>query len=114
MNGFCYIEIPTTDIVKSKEFYGQIFAWTFEDSQDGYIMFKPPKGLSGGFTKQSKPTTDGILLYIEVDDIEKKLTQIEQYGGTTVTPKTKISDEYGYFAVFTDPCINRIGLWSKS
>jgi predicted enzyme related to lactoylglutathione lyase len=114
MHGFCHIEIPTTDVQNTKEFYGQIFGWEFEDMGGGYVMFKPPDGLRGGFTTERKPTADGIALYIEVEDIPKKLEEIESGGGKLVTPKIKISDEFGFYAIFLDPQGNALGLWSKT
>ncbi|TES92819.1 MAG: VOC family protein [Candidatus Cloacimonadota bacterium] len=114
MHGICHIEIPTTDANKSKEFYGRIFGWEFEDGLGGeYVTFKPPEGVGGGFDKERKPCTDGVAIYIEVEDIESKLTEIEGAGGKKLVPKTKISDEYGYYAMFLDPVGNSVGLWSK-
>lgn len=114
MHGFCHIEIPTTDAQMSKEFYGKMFGWTFEEMPGGYVMFKPPDGLSGGFTTERAPSTEGISLYIEVADIEKKLEEIEAAGGKISSLKKKISDEFGYYAVFLDPLGNALGLWSKT
>jgi len=112
MHGFCHIEIPTTDVAKSKDFYGKVFGWQFEDA-GGYVMYRPPEGVAGGFTTNSKPATNGVILYIEVENIDEKLAQIEHAGGKKVTPKTKISDEFGFYALFADPCGNAIGIWSK-
>lgn len=113
MHGICHIEIPSTDLNKSKGFYGKVFGWKFEESPNGYVLFKPPEGTGGGFVQDRKPSTEGVALYIEVDDIESKLSEIEEAGGKKITPKTKISDEYGYFAIFLDPAGNSLGLWSK-
>lgn len=114
MHGFCHIEIPTTDALKSKEFYGKIFGWEFNEMGGEYVMFKTPEGIGGGFTTERKPCTDGAGLYIEVEDIEKKLAEIEEAVGKTITPKTKISDEFGFFALFLDPLGNGLGIWSKT
>ena len=112
MHGVCHIEIPTTDPQKSKDFYGAVFGWQCEDSGD-YVMWRA-QGVSGGFTTESAPADGGVLLYIEVEDIEKKLADIEKAGGTKVTEKKKISDEFGFYALFKDPCANTLGVWSKT
>jgi predicted enzyme related to lactoylglutathione lyase len=112
MHGVCHIEIPTTDPQKSKDFYGAVFGWQCEDSGD-YVMWRA-HGVNGGFTKESAPAEGGVLLYIEVEDIEKKLADVVSAGGTKLTEKTKISDEFGFFALFKDPCANTLGLWSKT
>lgn len=113
MHGFCHCEIPTTDVKKSKDFYRGVFGWHCEDSFGGYVMFRPPDGMAGGFTTTSKPSRDGVVLYIEVEDIDKKLHEIERAGGTRLVQKTKIAEEYGFYALFLDPCGNALGLWSK-
>ncbi len=112
MNDVSHIEIPTTDVNKAKDFYSRIFGWECESSGD-YVMWRPPEGVGGGFTKESKPTTDGVILYIQVEDIEKTLNEVEQAGGKKVVSKTKISDEFGFYAIFLDPCEQVMGLWSK-
>jgi predicted enzyme related to lactoylglutathione lyase len=35
-------------------------------------------------------------------------------GGRALVRKTKISDEFGYFALFLDNVGNRLGLWSRT
>ena len=114
MHGICHIEIPTTNAKKSKEFYGKMFGWKFEEMPGGYVMYETPDGIGGGFTTERKPCTEGPALYIEVEMIEKKLEEIESAGGKLVTPKTKISDEFGFYAIFLDPLGNALGLWSKT
>jgi hypothetical protein len=113
MHGFCHIEIPTTDSQKSKEFYNKVFGWKINESNPDYLMFSTPDNEGGGFTTLSKPVQGGVVLYIEVDDIEKKLTEIQTAGGKTVKGKTGISPEFGFYALFTDPCENITGLWAK-
>jgi predicted enzyme related to lactoylglutathione lyase len=111
-----HIEIPAPDLEKAKEFYTKLFGWNVElvPGMD-YAMWSAGKdgSVEGGFEKTSKPTIDGPLLHIEVDDIDSKLKEIEAAGGKMLKPKTKISDEFGFFAVFLDVFGNRLGLWSK-
>lgn len=113
MHGFCHIEIPTTDSTKSKEFYSKVFRWKINESNPDYISYSTPDDESGGFTTSSKPVQDGVVIYIDVEDIEKKLREIEGAGGKTVKGKTAISPEFGFYGLFTDPCGNIMGLWSK-
>lgn len=115
MSKIVHIEIPAPDLEKAAEFYSKLFGWEIEMLPEmDYAVWSPPEeGVAGGFLKSAKPTTDGALLHIGVDDIEAKLREIEAAGGKTVTPKTKISDEWGYYAEFTDIFGNKLGLWSK-
>ena len=114
MHGFCHIEIPTTDSQKSKDFYEGVFGWKMDVSNPEYIQFTTPDNEGGGFTSSSKPVQDGVMLYIEVEDIDKKLKEIEQTGGEIIKGKTTISPEFGFYALFKDPCGSAIGLWCKT
>jgi len=115
---FCHIGLFTTDPEKTKAFYETIFGWTFQliPGFDTYLMFTTPSGLGGGFDSgpnMEPPGTTGPILHIEVEDIDATLAQIGEAGGATIAPKTKISDEFGHFAVFTDNVGNRMALWSQ-
>ena len=113
MHGFCHFEIPTTDAQKTRDFYSKIFGWKTSEDMPGYVMFATGENQGGGFTQESKPSQDGVILYIEVEDIVKKLGEIEAAGGAKVKDKTEISPEFGFYALFNDPCGNIMGLWSK-
>ena len=80
MHGFSHIEIPTTDPKKSKDFYGKLFGWKMDENMPGYVMFSTGDSQGGGLTKESKPSENGVILYIEVEDIPKKLGEIEAAG----------------------------------
>jgi predicted enzyme related to lactoylglutathione lyase len=115
MNGICHIEIPAKDFEKAKKFYGDLFNWEFTEIKEwNYLLFKAPDGIAGGFDKRyeisAKP---GIVLYIEVADIDAAINKAESLGGKCIKPKTQISPEYGYMAFVSDLDDNHIGLWCK-
>ncbi len=115
MSKIVHIEIPAPDLEKAAEFYSKLFGWKVEVTPEmDYAMWSAGEdAVGGGFSKQAKPSTEGALLHIGVDDIEAKLKEIETAGGKTLTPKTKISDEWGYYAEFLDIFGNKLGLWSE-
>ena len=116
MHGFCHFEIPAKDFARARGFYGEVFGWKFEEMQAmDYMLFVPPAGIGGGFSKSAEPSVKpGFLPYIEVDDIEATLRKIESCGGKKITGKTAIGPEYGFIALFQDPDNNHIGLWAKN
>lgn len=66
---------------------------------------------SGGFHKPS--ATDGPLIYLNGNpDVQNVLDKVEAAGGKIMVPKTQISPEYGYMAVFMDTEGNRIAVHS--
>ncbi|MBS1271746.1 MAG: hypothetical protein MAGBODY4_00878 [Candidatus Marinimicrobia bacterium] len=112
MYGFCFIEIPTTDIKKSHQFYEQVFHWEVEDmtSMD-YTTFTPEDGPSGGFRQVgSIPEEPGVIAYIMVEDIEEMLDVIAQHGGEIIKEKEKVAD-MGWEAHFADPCGVKLAIW---
>ncbi len=76
----------------------------------------PMTGIGGALTFNKafyKPSTDGVLVYLNGNpDLQIVLDKIEAAGGKIVMPKTEISPEYGYMALFSDTEGNRVALHS--
>ena len=115
-HNICHIEIPCKDIARAKTFYGKLFGWTFQDAGEGYAMFNTGEGVGGGLDlrKEGYPTEKSIVLYIEIEDIAQTLKAIEEAGGETLQTKARISEEFGFYALFRDSEGNQMGLWSRS
>jgi predicted enzyme related to lactoylglutathione lyase len=92
-----------------KEFYEKAFGWEIHvDPQMGYGMIhagaEAGKGIDGGLG-QGDPRVNVV---IEVPDLGKALTQIEELGGKTVTPITEMGQVT--FAEFSDLEGNVLGI----
>ena len=120
-----WFEIPTTDIERAKKFYETIFQIKLAPLETDNFKMRmfpiddPMNGIGGALVKTDgfhiPSATDGPLLYLNGNpDVEIILDRIEAAGGKITVPKTKISDEYGYMAVFIDTEGNRIALHSVS
>ena len=61
-----------------------------------------------------KPSAEsGPLIYLNGNpDVQLILDRVKVAGGEVIIPKTQISPEYGYMAVFLDTEGNRIALHS--
>ena len=105
-NAISWFEIPATDIDRAQKFYETIFQIQMQpmDFQQTKMRMFP----------LHKPSaTDGPLLYLNGNpDVQITLDRVEAAGGKIVVPKTEISPEYGYMAVFIDTEGNRIALHS--
>ena len=114
MNGIVHVELPTTDLGKSRSFYENVFGWevTPLEGQD-YWLWKAPDGPGGGFTTEKVVPETGAILYIEVEDIPSILAKIQELEGKILKDKTEIGGGMGFFAWFSDNVGNRIGLWSQ-
>lgn len=122
-NAISWFEIPTTDIDRAQKFYEAIFGMTMipMDMPNIKMRMFPLDDMmtqvggalcdSGGFHKAS--ATDGPLIYLNANpDVQGVLDKVEAAGGKIMLPKTEISPEYGFMALFMDTEGNRIGLHS--
>ena len=112
-HGIVHIEIPANDPKGAGDFYRELFGWEINtDDQFEYTMFRPQDGPGGGFNKVDGESVvpGGVLIYVDVDDIEGTLAQIESLGGATLKTSTEIPG-MGHFAVFRDPTGNTMALW---
>jgi len=119
-NAISWFEIPATDLARAQKFYEAIFGINMIplDTANLKMRMFPLHDMtgvggavvdSGGFHKPSG--TDGPLIYLNGNpDVQNVLDKVEAAGGKIMVPKTQISPEYGYMAVFTDTEGNRIAL----
>ncbi len=114
-NHFINVEIPCTDFDKAKAFYEEVFGWTtnYMPEQD-YMLFETGGDLNGGFYKSPEHVgRQGVVNYIHVEDIEKTLEAIHRHGGQTIVAPKQVA-ETGWFALFSDPDGNVLGLWKDA
>ncbi len=106
-----YIELPASEIEKSKEFYTQVFGWKFEDYGPDYTSFFDGR-MSGGFTKDLPAPSRGLLLVIFALDLVEAQNRIRGAGGIIV--KEIFSFPGGRRFHFTDPNGNELAVWSDA
>jgi predicted enzyme related to lactoylglutathione lyase len=123
-NAISWFEIPAADLARAQGFYENIFEMSLMPIDLPNIRMRlfpleDQMGIggalcdSGGFHRPS--ATDGPLIYLNGNpDLQLVLDRIEKAGGKITVPKTEISPDYGYMAVFIDTEGNRIGLHSVS
>jgi len=108
-----YIELPALDFPKTKQFYGDVFGWTFQDYGDDYCAFNDGS-LDGGFYRsalRSKSAENGAALVIlYTDDLESTMDRITAAGAKICTPM--FSFPGGRRFHFLDPSGNELAVWS--
>jgi uncharacterized protein len=112
-NGICHVEWESTDLDRSRGFYGGLFGWTFETWGDAteYMLFSAPGGIGGGFMKKDAVSPSVTpTVYVLVESIEAYLPRAASLGGRTSVPKTEIPG-MGWFALVNDPDGNTVGLF---
>ena len=115
-----WFEIPAIDFQQAVDFYQFIFGITMQQNitaSNAMAYFPTTTGIGGAVVAGSGyvPSDTGSLIYLNGgDDLSLILDKVEQAGGRIIMPKTLITAEAGYFAVFIDSQGNRLALHSKT
>lgn len=109
----CYIEMPTTDIARSSDFYKRVFGWNIRTRGDGSVAFDDAVGeVSGTWVLRRPPAaTPGLLVYVMVDSVVATVDAVVANGGEIVQPIGADAPEIT--ARFRDPAGNVIGLYQQ-
>ncbi len=121
-NALNWFEISVSDIKRAKKFYETVFEieMPVQEMMGMQMAFFPAEEMngkvSGGLVQgpMHKPSADGAKIYLNGNpDLSKALGKIEAAGGKVMMPKTKISDDIGFMAFFTDTEGNTLALHSN-
>ena len=110
-NQIDYVELPATDIARTKQFYAAAFDWKFEDYGPDYTSFFDGR-LAGGFTTERPAAANSLLLVIYAGDLAAAQANIKAAGGTIV--KETFSFPGGSRFHFADPNGNELAVWSDA
>ncbi len=106
-----YIELPASDVPRTKQFYAAAFGWQFTDYGPDYTSFSDGR-LAGGFTTEAHAPGTGILLVLYAEDLAAAQKRVEAAGGTIVKPAFEFPGGRRFH--FTDPNGNELAVWSES
>jgi len=114
MSHFCHVEIPTTDVERSKAFYSELFSWKMNQLPHmDYVAFETGKGPGGGLLKVQEVLSGGeqnVMVYVFTESIQETMARAAELGGSVIKERTQIP-EIGWYALFGDPEGNVIGLF---
>jgi hypothetical protein len=112
-----WFEIPVDDLARAKSFYEKVLVIELSESEMGpnkmawFPMEMGAAGATGTLIKGDgyKPSHDGSLVYLHVDEIDPTLDLINSSGGKTLMPRLDIG-KHGFIAHFEDTEGNRVAL----
>jgi predicted enzyme related to lactoylglutathione lyase len=109
----CYIEIPSTDVARSAQFYSRVFGWNVRQRGDGSSAFDDTTGQVSGTWVLGRPPSSqpGLLIYIMVDSVAATVEAIVANGCEIVQPIGADAPEIT--ARFRDPGGNVLGLYQQ-
>ena len=106
-----YVEIPVTDLERTREFFSSLFGWSFQAWGDDYMSFNDGR-LDGGFRRSSEAApSNGVLLVFFSRDLERDLQRVEGLGG--MISQEIFSFPGGRRFHFVDPAGNEYAMWSE-
>ncbi len=111
----CWVELLTSDPVRSQEFYGRLFGWTVEDpgaDYGGYKNFQLKGERVAGCMRNDGEggVPDLWSVYLAVDDAEATAARVTEHGGQVMVPAMDVMT-LGRMAVVVDVGGAVIGMW---
>jgi predicted enzyme related to lactoylglutathione lyase len=124
-NAINWFEIPAVDFDRAVTFYTKVLGQKMHIQEMGGIQMgflsmgedSAPGEVGGAvcFGEFYKPASDGAILYLNGGkDLNEPLSRVEAAGGKVLMPKTQITEEIGYMAMFMDSEGNRMAFHSPS
>ncbi len=113
-----WFDITTTNLPRSKEFYGKLFDWQFTPVQG---TDQAAEIIAGGTAVGTLRVAEGKIgtfngvVYVQVTDVQAACKKANQLGGTVVAGfPFNLPDGTGAIAVVVDPAGHPVGLYSRT
>jgi len=109
-NRINYVEIPVTDLKKTRDFFTAMFGWSFQEWGDDYLSFNDGQ-LDGGFRRSAEPApANGVLVIFFSSNLERDFDRVQELGATISEPI--FSFPGGRRFHFVDPAGSEFAIWS--
>lgn len=113
-----WFDLTTTDLAKSRDFYGKLLDWTFAPlagSDQAVEIVAGKKGI--GTLRVTEGTISGFngVVYIQVKDLPAKVAKAKELGATIVPGfPFDLPERTGAIALLADPSGHPVGLYSRA
>ena len=115
----CWFDITTTNLQKSKEFYGKLFDWQFTGVKGGgdytaeIVSNNTPIGTLRIADGKISPY-NGVV-YVQVNDVAATCKKAKDLGGTIPEGfPFNLPDGRGAICLVTDPAGHPMGMYSRT
>ena len=113
-----WFDITTTDLSKSKEFYGKLFGWKFNPVQGTNLAVEIVAGGSAiGDIRvaQGKISPFNGVVYVQVPGIQESCKKATELGGTLVPGfPFDLPNGTGAIGLIDDPAGHPLGMYSRT
>ena len=82
---FVWYDLLTDDVTLAKNFYGELFNWSFKERGSYTVVFNNGQAIGGIVEIQSKEGEESTARWIpllSVDDVDKAVELVQKSGGT--------------------------------
>ena len=106
-----YLEFTSTDIERTKRFYGAVLGWSFVDYGPDYSSFSSASaGIDGGFMR-GEPNPGVPLVVLYASDLKAVEEAIVAAGGAITVPVFEFPGGRRFH--FSDGAGNVLAVWSE-
>jgi predicted enzyme related to lactoylglutathione lyase len=113
-----WFDITTSDLAKSKEFYGKLFDWNFKPVKGTNLAAEIAVGDTSIGTirvAEGKISPFNGVVYVQVTDIQSSCKKATELGGTLVPGfPFNLSDGRGAIGLIADPAGHPLGMYSSA
>ena len=102
-----HVEWTTRDSKRLREFFGNVFDWSFREAMPGYTLIE---GVGGIFDAPDAAMPRVITPYVNVRNLDETERKITAAGGHIHKSKQEVPG-MGWFTLFSDPDGNVVGIW---
>ena len=113
-----WFDITTTDLAKSKEFFGKLFDWKFTPVQG---TDQAVEIVAAGSSIGTIRVADGQIssfngvVYVQVNDIQEGGKKAKELGGTVVPGfPFNLPNGTGAISIVSDPAGHPVGMYSRT
>jgi len=107
-----YVEIPVTDLEKTRDFFAELFGWSFQEWGPDYFSFNDGR-LDGGLRRaEGAAPASGVLLIFFSDDLERDEKRVKTLGATI--SQEPFSFPGGRRFHFVDPAGTEFAMWTSA
>jgi len=107
-----YIEIPVTDLEKTRAFFQDLYGWTFQEWGPDYFGFNDGR-LEGGLRRAEEAApASGVLLVFYSENLERDVERVRELGATI--SQNIFEFPGGRRFHFVDPAGTEFAIWSST
>jgi hypothetical protein len=113
-----WFDITTTDLAKSKEFYGKLFEWKFNPVQGTDLAVEiVARDAAIGTLRAAEGQISSFngVVYVQVDDIQASCKKAKELGATLVPGfPFDLPNGTGAIGLIADPAGHPLGMYSRT